>query len=112
MTQDLTVFQPSPASIMDTFRGPAIPEDEEARLQTVAMLVPTTDDDPVLASLCKLVCSLLKVPAAGGCGAPWSGMSAKSCLCFYPHHTLSNPTRCAQTAHGLCVAIVSHPIEL
>ena len=70
MTQNLTVFQPSPASIMDTFKGPPPPENEVARLQTVQMLVPTSDDDPVLASLCKLVCSLLKVPAAGVCTCP------------------------------------------
>lgn len=55
----------SPA--LDSYEGKVVlPEDEEDRLKTVDILdMEPEEDDPVLASLCKLVCSLIKVPAAG-----------------------------------------------
>ena len=99
------MFQPTPATIMDTFKGPAMPDDEEARLQTVQMLVPTTDDDPVLASLCKLVCSLLKVPAAGAC------MGAHP-MAALPHPRSGDCDTCRRRhQHSLCAAALCSAVH-
>jgi hypothetical protein len=65
MSSNKLVLYQSPA--MDAWRGGApIPEDEDEREKTLQTLdLHPEEDDPVLGSLCKLVCSLLKVPAAG-----------------------------------------------
>ena len=47
------------------YKGPSLPEDEDERMRTVCCAVQNDQDDPVLSSICKLVCSLLRVPTAG-----------------------------------------------
>ena len=47
------------------YKGPGLPDDEEERMRTVCCAVQDDQDDPVLSSICKLVCSLLRVPTAG-----------------------------------------------
>ncbi|KAK9915679.1 hypothetical protein WJX75_002576 [Coccomyxa subellipsoidea] len=52
-------------SVYQGYKGPTLPPDEDARCRTLEALdVQPEADDPVLSSLCKLLCSLLKVPAA------------------------------------------------
>ncbi len=48
-----------------SYKGPPLPPDEEERMRTVCCAVQNDHDDPVLSSICKLVCSLLRVPSAG-----------------------------------------------
>lgn len=48
-----------------SYKGPELPPDEEERMRTVCCAVQDDKDDAVLSSICKLVCSLLKVPSAG-----------------------------------------------
>ena len=47
------------------YKGPSLPDDEDERMRTVCCAVQNDQDDPVLSSICKLVCSLLRVPTAG-----------------------------------------------
>ena len=65
MSSEIVAFQPVAAHISEDYPRAALPEDENDRVATLNTLVQTSDDDPVLASLCKLLCSLLKMPAAG-----------------------------------------------
>lgn len=65
MSGELVAFQPVAAHLSENYSSAALPEDEDDRMATLNTLVQTSDDDPVLASLCKLLCSLLKMPAAG-----------------------------------------------
>lgn len=109
------MFQPSPLSVMDTFKGPPLPDNEEARVKTLQMLVPTTDDDPVLASLCKLVCSLLKVPAAGVLpGTPLSHSCAHadnshSHTGWQPVNVHAGQGLCTCTSPSGCVTVSADP---
>lgn len=48
-----------------SYKGPLLPSDEDQRMRTVCCAVQNREDDPVLSSICKLVCSLLRVPASG-----------------------------------------------
>ena len=48
-----------------SYKGPLLPADEDERMRTVCCAVQNDEDDPVLSSICKLVCSLLRVPSAG-----------------------------------------------
>ena len=48
-----------------SYKGPLLPADEDERMRTVCCVVQNDEDDPVLSSICKLVCSLLRVPSAG-----------------------------------------------
>lgn len=48
-----------------SYKGPLLPADEDERMRTVSCAVQNDEDDPVLSSICKLVCSLLRVPSAG-----------------------------------------------
>jgi hypothetical protein len=65
MSCELVAYEPVAAHLAEDYVRTPLPANEEDRLQTLHTLVQTTDDDPVLASLCKLLCSLLKMPAAG-----------------------------------------------
>ena len=65
MAGELVAFQPVAAHLSEDYPRSPLPEDDDDRVATLNTLVQTSDDDPVLASLCKLLCSLLKVPAAG-----------------------------------------------
>ncbi|EIE27058.1 hypothetical protein COCSUDRAFT_45719 [Coccomyxa subellipsoidea C-169] len=56
---------PYDPSVFEGYKGPPLPPDEDERCRTLETLdVQPEVDDPVLSSLCKLLCSLLKVPAA------------------------------------------------
>ncbi|BDA44488.1 hypothetical protein COCOBI_05-6750 [Coccomyxa sp. Obi] len=61
-SSDLVPYDPSK---FEGYKGPPLPPDEDARCRTLeALALQPEVDDPVLSSLCKLLCSLLKIPAA------------------------------------------------
>ena len=61
------------------YKGPSLPDDEDERMRTVCCAVQDDQDDPVLSSICKLVCSLLRVPSAGT--SVRTPLAGKSCMC-------------------------------
>ena len=83
-----------------SYKGATLPHDDTERLRTVALLgILDQPEDPVLASITKLVCRLLKVSTVGK--QPFPASWANCCA-----HSSIAPTAAAAAAAAACVLLM------